>query len=231
MSEDTFITQEGRLKGVPSSPLYSSSFHPSPYWDERPQLTKSGAAGDPVDLIVLHFISLPAGTFGGDAVDRLFMGTLDPDRRDWPQDPAWEPLKTLKGLHVSTHFFIRRNGEVIQYVPTVKRAWHAGLSNFRGLNACNDFSVGIELEGTGEVPFAAAQYQALGELLPAICRRHPVKWVTGHEFIAPGRKSDPGPFFDWGRTAQLLPAGVALAIDETDCDREALARRMAEHSN
>lgn len=81
------------------------------------------------------------------------------------------------------------------------------------------------------MPFAAAQYQALGELLPAICRRHPVKWVTGHEFIAPGRKSDPGPFFDWGRTAQLLPAGVALAIDETDCDREALARRMAEHSN
>ena len=100
MSEDTFITQEGRLKGVPSSPLYSSSFHPSPYWDERPQLTKSGAAGDPVDLIVLHYISLPAGTFGGDAVDRLFMGTLDPDRRDWPQDPAWEPLKALKGLHV-----------------------------------------------------------------------------------------------------------------------------------
>lgn len=230
MSEDTFITQEGRLK-VPSSPLYSSSFHPSPYWDERPQLTKSGAARDPVDLIVLHFISLPAGTFGGDAVDRLFMGTLDPDRRDWPQDPAWEPLKALKGLHVSTHFFIRRTGEVIQYVPTVKRAWHAGLSNFRGRNACNDFSVGIELEGTGEAPFTAAQYQALGELLPAICRRHPVKWVTGHEFIAPGRKSDPGPFFDWGRTAQLLPAGVALAIDETDCDREALARRMAEHSN
>ena len=174
---------------------------------------------------------LPAGTFGGDAVDRLFMGTLDPDRRDWPQDPAWEPLKALKGLHVSTHFFIRRTGEVIQYVPTVKRAWHAGLSNFRGRNACNDFSVGIELEGTGEAPFTAAQYQALGELLPAICRRHPVKWVTGHEFIAPGRKSDPGPFFDWGRTAQLLPAGVALAIDETDCDREALARRMAEHSN
>ena len=113
MSEDTFITQEGRLKGVPSSPLYSSSFHPSPYWDERPQLTKSGAAGDPVDLIVLHFISLPAGTFGGDAVDRLFMGTLNPDRRDWPQDPAWEPLKTLKGLHVSTHFFIRRNGDSV----------------------------------------------------------------------------------------------------------------------
>ena len=131
VSEDTFITQEGRLKGVPSSPLYSSSFHPSPYWDERPQLTKSGAAGDPVDLIVLHFISLPAGTFGGDAVDRLFMGTLNPDRRDWPQDPAWEPLKTLKGLHVSTHFFIRRNGEVIQYVPTVKRAmiFRSGLNS------------------------------------------------------------------------------------------------------
>lgn len=120
---------------------------------------------------------------------------------------------------------------MIQYVPTVKRAWHAGLSNFRGRSACNDFSVGIELEGTGEVPFTAAQYQALGELLPVICRRHPVKWVTGHEFIAPGRKSDPGPFFDWSRTAQLLPAGVALAIDETDCDREALARRMAEHTN
>ena len=105
VSEDTFITQEGRLKGVPSSPFYSSSFHPSPYWDERPQLTKSGAAGDPVDLIVLHYISLPAGTFGGDAVDRLFMGTLDPDRRDWPQDPAWELERTQGAARFSPFLY------------------------------------------------------------------------------------------------------------------------------
>ena len=210
------VDQKGRLEGVPFS-----SFRASPHWDERPEESS-------VDLIVLHFISLPAGHFEGDAVDRLFMGTLDPDRADWSEDPAWESLKALKGLRVSTHFFIRRTGEVVQYVPTTKRAWHAGLSNFRGRNACNDFSVGIELEGTGEVPFEDAQYKALEAVLRAVCRRHPVKWVTGHEFIAPGRKSDPGPFFDWKRTSGMLPAGVVVAIGSSDCDREMLARRTAE---
>lgn len=211
------LDEKGWLRSFPGVRLRAS-----PHADARPE----GEAGR-VTLAVMHFISLPAGRFGGDAPDRLFMGELDPLAPGWPADPDWEPLKSLRGLRVSTHFFVRRTGEIIQYVPTFRRAWHAGLSNFRGRNACNDFSVGIELEGTGEVPFEDAQYAALAPLFRAIAERHPLRFVTGHECIAPGRKTDPGPCFDWERLRAQLPEGVALAIAASDCDREALAERIA----
>ena len=148
---------------------------PSPPADRRPE-------GATVDLLVIHHISLPAGVFEGDAVERLFLGTLSPE----------PPFESLRGLRVSAHLFVRRDGEVIQFVPFSMRAWHAGLSNFRGRNACNDFSVGIEMEGDGKTPFSEAQYEALSRILPELVRKHPIRWVTGHEVIAPGRKTDPG---------------------------------------
>lgn len=181
----------------------------SPHFDRRP-------AGVVVGLLVLHFISLPAGCFEGERVDELFMGTLDAEAAGLPE---------LKGLRVSSHFFVRRSGEVRQYVNVFDRAWHAGLSNFRGRNACNDFSVGIELEGTDAAPFTDEQYDALRDLIPKIRSLVPLAAATGHEFIAPGRKIDPGPFFDWPRLAAMLPDGMALAISAADCDREMLAER------
>lgn len=181
----------------------------SPHFDRRP-------LGAVVDLLVLHFISLPAGCFEGERVDELFMGTLDADAAGLPD---------LKGLRVSSHFFIRRSGEVRQYVSVFDRAWHAGLSNFRGRNACNDFSVGIELEGTEADPFTDAQYDALRDLIPKIRSLVPLASATGHEFIAPGRKTDPGPFFDWRRLEAMLPDGMKPAISVEDCDRAMLAER------
>lgn len=184
----------------------------SPHFDQRP-------AGAVIDLLVLHFISLPAGVFKGECVDQLFMGTLDAEAAGLPE---------LNGLRVSSHFFVRRSGEVRQYVDVFDRAWHAGLSNFRGRSACNDFSIGIELEGSHLVPFEDAQYEALQRLVADLRALTPLRWVTGHEFIAPGRKIDPGPFFDWTRTAAMLPKGMALAIAPEDCDRAMLeARRQA----
>lgn len=161
----------------------------SPHSNERPE-------GTTIDLVVLHFISLPTGVFSGDAVERLFAGTLDTD----------EPVfADLKGLRVSSHFFIRRTGEILSFVPVERRAWHAGVSVFHGRSDCNNRSVGIELEGTGELPFEDAQYEALAALLADLSAHLPIRWVTGHEHVAPGRKSDPGPFFDWRRLARALP--------------------------
>lgn len=185
---------------------------PSPHVDDRP-------AGEAVTVAVVHYISLPAGHFGGDEVDRLFMGTLGGSL------PGYE---SLAGLRVSSHFFIRRTGETIQYADVLRRAWHAGLSNFRGRNAVNDFSVGIELEGWGEGPFEDAQYRALLELLGRLTALLPLHFVTGHETIAPGRKVDPGPFFDWERLARGLPAGLKAAHAAGDCDRAMLAARARE---
>lgn len=183
----------------------------SPHFDERP-------AGAAVDLAVVHFISLPHGVFGGSDIDALFMGEIDAEK------PGYE---SLRGLRVSSHFFIDRHGRVVQYVDVFKRAWHAGLSNFRGRDACNDFSVGIELEGTEAVPFEAAQYDALGGLLKRLAALLPLRFVTGHEFIAPGRKIDPGPQFDWKRLDAMLPPGVERATSEADCSREMIAKRKA----
>ena len=156
-------------------------------------------------LAVLHFISLPAGRFGGEDVDALFMGTLDAMNR-----PEYE---SLRGLRVSSHFFVRRTGEVRQYVSVLDRAWHAGVSSFEGHTGCNDFSVGIELEGTGETPYEDAQYLALGELLGTLTRVLPVEALTGHEHIAPGRKQDPGPSFDWDRVREMVPGRVRIVTE------------------
>lgn len=161
---------------------------PSPNWDERPP-------GTQVDLLVIHAISLPPGKFGGPAVSALFTNCLDPEAHPYYRDIA--------GLRVSAHFFIRRDGEVVQFVPCAKRAWHAGLSSWHGRNQCNDFSVGIELEGCDELPFEEAQYEALAALTRALRTRYPIADIVGHSDIAPGRKTDPGPFFDWQRYRAL----------------------------
>lgn len=157
---------------------------PSPNCDERP----SGAA---VSLVVIHAISLPPREFGGPGILELFANRLD---------PAGHPYyRQLDGLRVSAHFLIRRDGELIQFVPCGRRAWHAGVSSWQGRTACNDFSVGIELEGSDDVAFEDAQYERLRALLGELRRRYPIEAVTGHSDIAPGRKTDPGPHFQWHR--------------------------------
>ncbi len=157
---------------------------PSPNCDQRPE-------GETVTLVVIHNISLPPGQFGGPGVIELFTNRLDPAAH-----PYYE---TIRGLRVSAHFLIRRDGELIQFVSCSRRAWHAGVSSWRGRERCNDFSVGIELEGSDETPFTDPQYAALNDLLAALRAVHPIADVVGHSDIAPGRKTDPGPCFDWGR--------------------------------
>lgn len=157
---------------------------PSPNHDARPD-------GDEATLLVIHNISLPPGTFGGTEVIDLFLNRLDYDAHPW--------LPRLRGLRVSAHFFIRRDGRIVQFVPTTQRAWHAGVSRHQGRERCNDFSIGIELEGTDMAPYEAAQYQRLRAVTQALRTRHPLSAVRGHEHIAPGRKTDPGPAFDWNR--------------------------------
>ena len=146
-----------------------------------------------VELIVIHGISLPPGCFGGPDVARLFMNTLC-----YEDDPYFEHLR---GLRVSSHFLIRRDGALLQFVSCRERAWHAGVSNWNGRTGCNDFSIGIELEGTDDVPYEDDQYRACRGLIAAIRRSYPITAVVGHSDIAPGRKTDPGPFFDWSKLA------------------------------
>lgn len=167
----------------------------SPHFDERP-------AGAVPTLVVIHAISLPPGEFGGDGVERLFTGRLDPGAH-----PYYE---RLRGLRVSAHFFIRRDGSAIQFVPFEKRAWHAGASCWRGRECCNDFSIGIELEGCDDLPFENVQYERLAALVGSLRKAHPIEDVVGHSDIAPGRKSDPGPHFDWALFEKLLTGEVAL---------------------
>ncbi|MDW8324729.1 MAG: 1,6-anhydro-N-acetylmuramyl-L-alanine amidase AmpD [Burkholderiales bacterium] len=157
---------------------------PSPNCDARPE----GAA---IRLVVIHGISLPPGEFGGPGVEELFTNRLDPAAH-----PFYE---TIKDLRVSAHFFIRRDGELIQFVPCALRAWHAGVSSWQGRERCNDYSVGIELEGTDHTPYTEAQYATLDRLLALLRAAYPIEAVVGHSDIAPGRKTDPGPAFDWGR--------------------------------
>jgi AmpD protein len=164
---------------------------PSPNCDARP-------SGTAVSLIVVHGISLPPGKFGGGDVLRLFTNTLD-----LSSDPYYSGIAHLK---VSSHFFIRRDGALVQFVPCARRAWHAGVSSWRGRPSCNDFSVGIELEGTDDLPYATPQYAMLARLAKALCRRYPVSDMVGHSDVAPGRKTDPGPAFDWPRLGRLLGA-------------------------
>ena len=160
-----------------------------------------------VDLIVLHSISLPPGQYGGDEVQRLFTNQLD-----WNQHPYF---KSIEGLQVSAHFYIRRNGDLWQFVSTDDRAWHAGASCYRGRSNCNDDSIGIELEGLEGGAFEASQYETLTSLCAALLQRYPVTHLAGHEHIATGRKNDPGPGFDWlrlhqalGLPAQYFPDGI-----------------------
>jgi len=164
----------------------------SPHFDARP-------AGVTPTLIVVHGISLPEGQFGGPWIDRLFTGNLQADAH--PSFAAVAPLR------VSAHSVIRRDGALTQYVPFAARAWHAGKSVYQGREACNDFSVGIELEGADHIPYAEPQYLSLSRLIMALCEAYPslsTARVAGHSDIAPGRKSDPGPAFDWARLRKLL---------------------------
>ncbi|MCB1824884.1 MAG: 1,6-anhydro-N-acetylmuramyl-L-alanine amidase AmpD [Candidatus Competibacteraceae bacterium] len=165
---------------------------PSPNRDDRP-------AGSVIDLIVIHGISLPPGEFGGPWIDALFANTLDPGAHPY--------FRTLAGLRVSTHLLIRRDGEIVQYVPFQHRAWHAGESAYRNRRRCNDFSIGIELEGADHLPYDARQYPILAALIVALRAAYPAitpERLAGHADIAPGRKTDPGPAFDWTRLRRLL---------------------------
>ncbi|RZJ25543.1 MAG: 1,6-anhydro-N-acetylmuramyl-L-alanine amidase AmpD [Haliea sp.] len=162
---------------------------PSPNFGARP-------AGAQVDLIVVHSISLPPGQFGGDRVQQLFCNTLD-----WDAHPYF---KSIEGLQVSAHFYIRRNGELWQFVSCADRAWHAGASRYRGRDNCNDDSIGIELEGLEGGSFEDAQYEALADLCAAVSQHAPVRHIAGHQHVAPGRKEDPGPGFDWAALQRRL---------------------------
>lgn len=162
---------------------------PSPNYNARP-------AGALVDLLVVHSISLPPGQFGTGAVQQLFTNTLN-----WDAHPYYQ---SIQGLEVSAHFFITRTGTLWQFVDTDQRAWHAGISHYRGRSRCNDDSIGIELEGLEGNSFTAAQYEALVNLCQSLTQRYPIAYIAGHEHIAPGRKYDPGAGFDWSLLQRRL---------------------------
>lgn len=169
--------------------LAEARYLPSPNCDDRP-------VDAAIELLVIHNISLPPGEFGGDAIADLFLNRLDPQAH-----PYYEGIANLR---VSSHFLIRRDGALLQFVPCAKRAWHAGLSQWSGRERCNDFSIGIELEGADDLPFSDAQYECLSVLARALYARYPVKASVGHSDIAPGRKTDPGPHFSWTRYFSAL---------------------------
>ena len=173
----------------------------SPNFDSRP-------AGLAADLIIVHGISLPPGEFGGPWIDRLFTNSLPPDAHPYFAENA--------GRRVSAHLLIRRDGTVTQYVSFNDRAWHAGVSQYEGRQACNDFSIGIELEGTDTVAYDERQYQALAQVVAALCRAYPSLRPTrlaGHSDVAPGRKTDPGDAFDWPLAHRSIAA--ACTPDKT----------------
>ncbi len=170
---------------------------PSPNHNERP-------AGMAVDLLVIHSISLPPGEFGGPAIEQLFTNCLPADGHPYFQG--------IHQLQVSAHLLIRRDGELVQFVPFDRRAWHAGKSQHRGRENCNDFSIGIELEGTDTGPFEPAQYQALAQVIRTLLQAYPTlsrQQIAGHSDIAPGRKTDPGTGFDWAHLNRLLDGLMA----------------------
>ncbi|MFP1679546.1 1,6-anhydro-N-acetylmuramyl-L-alanine amidase AmpD [Alloalcanivorax sp. C16-2] len=160
---------------------------PSPNFNERPD-------PDDLALVVIHNISLPPERFGGAHIEAFFQNRLDPDAHPY--------FQTIRDLKVSSHFLIRRDGELVQFVACDRRAWHAGVSSWRGRDNCNDFALGIELEGADHIPYEEAQYRRLNALLDTLIAHYPGlsrDTITGHEHIAPGRKTDPGPAFDWSR--------------------------------
>ncbi len=186
-----------RIDGIERSALWSAGWYQhampmaSPNFGPRP-------AQAAVDLVVLHSISLPPGEYGGDAVGHFFCNQLDLDQHPY--------FKSLAGLRVSTHFYIRRHGELLQFVSADERAWHAGASSYRDSNNCNDNSIGIELEGMEGCLFEPDQYETLLALCSAILQRYPITAIAGHEHVAPVRKTDPGAGFDWC----LLQQGLGL---------------------
>ena len=172
----------------------------SPNYDSRPE-------GLPVELVLIHHISLPPGQFGGNHIAEFFQNKLDPKAHPY--------FAEIADRQVSSHFLIRRDGHVQQFVSTLNRAWHAGVSDYFGRERCNDFSIGIELEGSDDVPFGPAQYTALKELVGALQKFHPISAFAGHSDVAPGRKTDPGIHFEWQRfaheaniPARQLPYGL-----------------------
>ncbi len=169
----------------------------SPHFDARPP-------GVLPELILVHGISLPPGEFGGPWIDRLFTGHLPPQVHPY--------FRTLAIGRVSAHAVIRRDGQIVQYVPFGERAWHAGPSEYRGRSACNDFSIGLEMEGTDDLPYTDLQYDRLAALIAALLSGYPslsTEHIVGHSDVAPGRKTDPGPAFDWGRLRARLGAIMA----------------------
>ncbi len=164
-------------------------FRPSPHFDERPD-------GERISLLVIHNIALPPGEYGGPWIDDLFMGRLDASAHPY--------FEQIAGLEVSSHYLIRRDGSLIQYVPCEKRAWHAGASSWKGRERCNDFSIGVELEGSDDVPFSEPQYATLIALARRLFERYGRLDIAGHSDIAPGRKTDPGPWFEWERLRSAL---------------------------
>ncbi len=172
--------------------LNAARWVPSPNYNERP-------AGNLIELVVIHAISLPPGKYGGDFIERLFTNRLDPEEHPYFQE--------IYQLEVSAHLLIRRCGELVQFVPFDKRAWHAGQSCYQGRGNCNDFSIGIELEGCDSDEFEPVQYDRLAHVIQALAEHYPgvtTEAVTGHSDIAPGRKTDPGPRFDWDYLKQQL---------------------------
>jgi len=168
-----------------------AEFCPSPNFDERPQNTD-------INLLVIHAISLPAGNYDTQLVKDLFLNCLDPGKDEF--------LRSIKDLKVSSHFLITRQGKLIQFVPIHKRAWHAGISNYKGREKCNDFSIGIELEGCDEDEFELQQYDTLSQLINYLSNDLKISKqnIVGHADIAPGRKTDPGPYFDWSLLQSML---------------------------
>jgi AmpD protein len=162
---------------------------PSPNQDERP-------AGTEVSLLLVHAISLPPGEYGGDSIERLFTNRLDPGAHPY--------FAEIAGLEVSSHFLVRRDGALLQFVPVHSRAWHAGASSWRGRGRCNDFSVGVELEGADDGVFEDAQYACLSDLVHVLRSALPLRDIAAHSEVAPGRKTDPGPYFDWPRVLCAL---------------------------
>lgn len=180
--ETAYWDSEGRL--------HQAQWQPSPNFDARPENTT-------IDLIVIHAISLPPGEFGGSGITDLFTNQLDPAAHPY--------YANIHQLRVSAHFLILRQGELLQFVACDHRAWHAGVSSWQGRERCNDFSIGIELEGCDELPFMDIQYQRLNWLLSALAQRYPNCSLAGHADISPGRKTDPGPCFSWeqlGRSSE-----------------------------
>ena len=172
--------------------LSEAEYLPSPNQDDRPP-------GASVDTLVIHAISLPPDCFGGCHVEELFTNCLDPAQHDY--------FTEIQHLRVSAHFLIKRDGQLLQFVPTINRAWHAGESSFDGRTQVNDFSIGIELEGCDTVPFEPVQYRRLTEVTKAVCHTYSaitLDRIVGHSDIAPGRKTDPGPCFEWDRYRNLL---------------------------